>query len=78
MKNNYIPPFYIPPKLLLPDTHHLAFSEENCFFFLRIPCKFGGPYQEPDKGADKVIPTALWIKSILGISLIVKTTFGGS
>lgn len=36
---------------------------------MNVPCKFGGPYQEPDKGLDKVIPTVLRIKSILGISL---------
>lgn len=63
---------------------HLAFPEGEkknkikSHFFPRDPCKFGGPYQKPDKGGDKVSPSVLWIKSILGISLIVKTTFRGS
>lgn len=70
--------FLLFPKLLLPDTQHLAFPEEKVGFFLRVPWKFGGPYQKPDKGVDKVILSVLWIKSILGVSLIVKTTFGGS
>lgn len=29
-ENNWIPPF---PKLILPDTQHLAFSEEKKSFF---------------------------------------------